>query len=129
MKYGDIQKIHEAGLITTDQRERIVAHYHLKEEGNKFLVIISFVGAVLVAAGLALLVAANWDAIPRGLKIFAGLALMLGACGGGWWLREARGKAIERPAKRQWLPTPIPLLARPDIGTEITIRKIEDAKS
>jgi uncharacterized membrane protein len=90
MKYGDIQKIHEAGLITTDQRERIVAHFHLKEEGNKFLVIISLVGAVLVAAGIVLLIAANWDAIPRGVKLAGGLALMLGAHAGGWWLREAR---------------------------------------
>jgi uncharacterized membrane protein len=46
---------------------------------------------VLVAAGIVLLISANWDEIPRGVKLAAGLALMLGAHGAGWWLREVRG--------------------------------------
>jgi uncharacterized membrane protein len=90
MKYSDVQKLREAGLITDEQRQRIVAHFGLKEDSNRFLVIISFVGAVLVAAGIALLIASNWDAIPRGVKLATGLALMLGAHGAGWWLREVR---------------------------------------
>ena len=91
MKTEDIQKIHAAGLITAEQRDRIIAHFDLKEETGKFLVIISFVGAVLIAAGIALLIAAHWNEIPRGVKIVAGLALMLGAHAGGWWLRESHG--------------------------------------
>jgi uncharacterized membrane protein len=91
MKSEDIEKIHGAGLITGDQRDRIIAHFGLKDEGSKFLVIISFVGAVLIASGITLLISAHWDAIPRGVKIAAGLALMLGAHGGGWWLREVQG--------------------------------------
>jgi uncharacterized membrane protein len=43
---------------------------------------------VLVAAGIVLLIASNWDEIPRGVKLAVGLALMLGAHGVGWWLRE-----------------------------------------
>jgi uncharacterized membrane protein len=87
MKTTDIQKIHAAGLITAEQRDKIIAHFGLKDEGGKFLVIVSFIGAVLVAAGIALLIAAHWDAIPRGVKLAAGLALMLGAHGAGWRLR------------------------------------------
>ena len=90
MKYDDIQKIHEAGLITGEQRDKILSHFNLKEEGSRFLVIVSFLGAVLVAAGVILLIAANWDDIPRGVKLAVGLALMLGAHGAGWWLRSAR---------------------------------------
>jgi len=90
MKYADIQKLQEAGLITNEQRQKIVEHFQLKEESNRFLVIISFVGAVLVVAGIVLLIAANWNEIPRGMKIAVGLLLMLGAHGGGWYLREAR---------------------------------------
>ena len=90
MKHTDIEKIHEAGLISAEQRDKIIAHFDLKDEGSKFLVIVSFIGAVLVAAGIALLIGAHWDEIPRGVKIAAGLALMLGAHGAGWWLREAR---------------------------------------
>ena len=90
MKTTDIEKIHEAGLITAEQRENIIAHFGLKEDGNRFLVIVSFIGAVLVAAGIALLIGAHWDEIPRGVKLFTGLALMLGAHGAGWWLRDVR---------------------------------------
>ena len=92
MKYSDIEKIQEAGLITAEQQRHIVEHFKLKEEGNQFLVIISFVGAVLVACGIILLIAANWGEIPRGVKIAVGLLLMLGAHGGGWYLREVNGK-------------------------------------
>src|SRR6266550_4167184 len=90
MKYADIQKLQEAGLITNEQRQKIVEHFQLKEESNRFLVIISFVGAVLVVAGIVLLIAANWNEIPRGMKIAVGWLLMLGAHGVGWYLREVR---------------------------------------
>lgn len=90
MKYADIQKIRDAGLITDEQQRQIVEHFKLKEDSNRFLAIISLVGAVLVAAGIVLLISANWDAIPRGVKLGVGLALMLGAHGAGWWLREVR---------------------------------------
>ena len=90
MKYGDIQQLRESGFITDEQQQKIVEHFKLKEDSNRFLVIISFVGAVLVAAGIVLLIAANWDDIPRGVKIAVGLALMLGTHLGGWWLREVR---------------------------------------
>ena len=91
MKYDDIQKIHDAGLITGEQRQKIIEHFNLKDDcGNNFLAIVSFIGAVLVAAGLALLIGAHWNEIPRGVKLFSGLALMLGAHGLGWWLRDIR---------------------------------------
>jgi len=90
MKHTDIEKIHDAGLISAGQRDKIIAHFNLKEDSNRFLVIVSFLGAVLVATGIILLIAANWADIPRGVKIAAGLALMLGAHGAGWWLRDAR---------------------------------------
>jgi uncharacterized membrane protein len=92
MKTTDIENIYEAGLITADQRDKIIAHFGLKDENAKFLVIISFIGAVMIAAGVALLISAHWNEIPRGVKIAAGLALMLGAHGGGWWLREVQQK-------------------------------------
>jgi uncharacterized membrane protein len=93
MKPSDIQKMHEAGLITDEQRQKIIEHFQLKEDGGgKFLAIVSLIGAVLIAAGITLLIAAHWNEIPRGVKIAAGLLLMLGFHAGGWWLREVRGK-------------------------------------
>lgn len=106
MKTTDIEKIHEAGLVTAEQRDQIIAHFGLKDESVKFLVIISFIGAVMIAAGVALLISAHWNDIPRGVKIAAGLALMLGAHGGGWWLRKGGGDASspESSATRASLP-------------------------
>lgn len=93
MKHADIQKIHEAGLITEEQRRNIVEHFHLSEEGGgKFLVIVSAIGGVLVTAGIILLISAHWNEIPRGVKIVVGMLLMLGTHGVGWWLREGSGK-------------------------------------
>ena len=92
MRYSDIEKIQRAGLITVEQQHQIVEHFKLKEEGSKFLTIISLVGAVLVACGVILLIAANWEEIPRGIKIAVGLLLMLGAHSGGWYLREVNGQ-------------------------------------
>ena len=92
MKHGDVQKLHEAGLITDEQRLKIIEHFQLKEEGGKFLAIVSLIGAVLIAAGITLLIAAHWNEIPRGVKIATGLLLLLGFHAGGWWLREVQGK-------------------------------------
>jgi uncharacterized membrane protein len=93
MKHSDIQRIHEAGLITDEQRQKIIERFQLKEDsGGNFLAIISIVGAVLIAAGIALLISAHWNEVPRGVKIAGGLALMLGFHAGGWWLREVQGK-------------------------------------
>jgi len=90
MKFADVQKLQDAGLISDEQCRKIVEHFKLKEDSNRFLVIISFAGAVLVAAGIVLLIAANWEEIPRGVKLGTGLILMLGAHAGGWWLREVK---------------------------------------
>src|SRR5437660_10642686 len=91
MKYSDIEKIEQAGLITAEQRQQIVAHFKLKEETSNTLMIFSFVGAILVVGGIMLLIGAHWDEIPRGIKIAVGLALMLGVHGAGWYLREVQG--------------------------------------
>src|SRR5690349_4049128 len=91
MKYSDIEKIQQAGLISTEQQRQIVEHFKLKEEPSKALTIFSFVGAVLVVCGIILLIGAHWDQIPRAIKITVGVALMLGAHGAGWYLREIQG--------------------------------------
>jgi uncharacterized membrane protein len=92
MKFADIQRLHEAGLITDDQRTRIVERFGLRENSNRFLVILSVVGALLVSLGLILLVASNWDGIPRLAKLAAGVAFLVGAHGAGAWLRGSEDR-------------------------------------
>lgn len=91
MKHSDILKLRDLGLITEEQQQKIITTLNLKEEGSKLLLILSTLGAVLIVAGIILLISANWDAIPRAVKIATGLLLMLAAWGGGWFLREIRG--------------------------------------
>ena len=91
MKHSDIIHLHELGLITEEQRQNILATLNLKEDGGKLLLVLSTIGALLIVGGIFLLISANWNAIPRGMKIAAGLLLMLSAWGGGWYLREGRG--------------------------------------
>ncbi len=81
MKVHEIKKLQEEGLITSEQGSRIIERLNLKEDDGRFLAILSGVGAILVAAGIILLVSAHWDEIPRGVKIASGILLMLGAHG------------------------------------------------
>lgn len=92
MKYADIQKLADDRLISEEQRQGIVARYGLKEDASPMLAIIVGIGATLGALGLILLMAANWSEIPRLVKLGAGFALLAGAYGGGWWLRERSGR-------------------------------------
>lgn len=87
MNLQDIQRLHADGFLAADARDRIIAHYKLQDAPNRFIAIITAIGGVLVAAGIILLISANWDAIPRGVKLTTGLALMLGSHATAWWTR------------------------------------------
>ncbi len=86
MKATDIRKIREAGFINEAQEHAIVEHFKLDREGNRFLAIVGIIGAILVSAGIILLIASNWNDIPRLVKLGVGLALLLGTHAGGWAL-------------------------------------------
>ena len=91
MKHADIQRIHDAGLISEEQRLRIIGHFGLQEDSSRFLAIMLGLGAVLASAGIVLMVASNWEQIPPMVKLASGLILMVGAYAGGWLLRDQRG--------------------------------------
>lgn len=88
MNLQDIQRLQADGFLAADQRDRIIAHYKLQDAPNRFIAIISAIGGLLVASGIILLISANWDAIPRAVKLLTGLALMLGSHAAGWWTRR-----------------------------------------
>ena len=92
MKHADIQRLHAAGLITDDQRRAILDHFHLQEDSPRFLAVVLFVGAILVSAGVILLISANWNEIPAFAKLGGGLLLQIGAYVAGAWLRDGSGR-------------------------------------
>jgi uncharacterized membrane protein len=89
MNPTDIRRIREAGLITVDQEQAIVAHFKLDHGGNRFLTIVGIIGAILVSAGIILLIASNWESVPRLVKVASGVLLLLLSHGLAAWLSKS----------------------------------------
>lgn len=83
----------DEGLIDADQRAAILDRYPESDGRGRQAAIISVLGAILVGVGAILFVAANWQEMPRLLRVGILLTSMLGAQGGAWYLREATGKS------------------------------------
>lgn len=78
-----------AGVISPEQAKRPHA-LHPESAGvaaSRFLTIISVLGAVLCAVGVALIISANWQDIHRWVKIATMGALLGGTYGAGYWLK------------------------------------------
>jgi uncharacterized membrane protein len=86
MKKHDIDRLLADALISTDQHGAIVARYALADTRGRLGGILAMIGAALVAAGIALLISANWESIPRLVKVAGVIALLVGAHAGGLWL-------------------------------------------
>jgi uncharacterized membrane protein len=76
----------EAGIITTETASKIEDYYQSKKGQSQNRVIIAFgiLGSILVGLGIILIIAHNWDELPRFTKsLFAFLPLLIGqaACG------------------------------------------------
>jgi uncharacterized membrane protein len=72
----------KAGLIDAEAAARIAAHEGRAEKRPYLLYAVSGLGALSVAIGLVSIVASNWDAIPKGIKLGLDLALLLGLAAG-----------------------------------------------
>jgi uncharacterized membrane protein len=82
------------GVVTAPQAEAILARY--PESGRWFqrpIAIFSILGGALVVLAVALVIAHNWQEIPRWAKLAGVLTLLLGAYAGGLVLR-ARGHGL-----------------------------------
>ncbi|MBL7952987.1 MAG: DUF2157 domain-containing protein [Flavobacteriales bacterium] len=55
------------GLITADQSDRIKARYAFSNEqsGSRMLLVFAILGSLLVGLGIILIIAHNWDDLPR----------------------------------------------------------------
>lgn len=89
MKTSDIDRIHAAGLITPEQRRAIIEHFELDQERNRLLQVLAILGGLLVSAGVILMIASNWDAIPTLVRLAAGWLLMLAVHAAGWKVSRA----------------------------------------
>lgn len=82
------------GLVSEEQAEAIRSRY--REQGatgrrNRVVQTLATIGAVVAGLGVVLFFAANWDGIPRPVRVLMLLVLVVGSYGGGFALRE-RGR-------------------------------------
>ena len=75
------------GIITEEQRARLAARSVGNEAPSRFVAIMSLIGGALVTAGLALVIAHNWDRLTDWTKIAGLIALMTGFYAGGFELK------------------------------------------
>lgn len=77
----DIQELLEAHIIGNETAEKIKDYYENKQtfSVNKLLIVFGIFGAVLVGLGIILIIAHNWDELPKMLKtLFAFIPLLAG---------------------------------------------------
>lgn len=75
-----------ANVISKEEADNIRIYYQQKKEGssNKLLIVFGILGAILVGLGIILVLAHNWDELPRGIKVvLAFVPLIIGqvVCG------------------------------------------------
>lgn len=87
-----LAKWQQAGLIDADTRARIEA-FERSNEKPMLLYALGGLGAITVAIGIVSIVAANWDAIDKGVKL--GADLLLGAL-------LAAGLYVSVTRERRW---------------------------
>ncbi|HKH63417.1 MAG TPA: DUF2157 domain-containing protein [Flavitalea sp.] len=77
----DLQELVNANILTQDTADKIQQYYRNKKErpDGRFSIVLGFLGALLVGSGIVLLVAHNWDEMPRTVQtVFAFLPLAIG---------------------------------------------------
>ena len=77
----DLQELVSANILTRDKADQIEQYYRDKKErpDARFNIVLGLLGALLVGSGIVLLVAHNWDEMPRTLQtVFAFVPLAIG---------------------------------------------------
>lgn len=89
-----IQKWLDEGTISKKQADKMLSD--IRSKGNRFIAIISIIGAVLIFVGFAWLIARNWHQIPDVLKVLILLTATLGAFASGVISREKKHEGVGR---------------------------------
>ncbi|TWH24408.1 MULTISPECIES: DUF2157 domain-containing protein [unclassified Aminobacter] len=84
---GDIERWAKAGLIDAATAEKLSFDVSQRHRGVSFGVVLATMAAALFAAAILLIVAANWEMIPRLVRVGLLFALMVFGYVGGAWLK------------------------------------------
>ena len=94
----DIPELLKAEVITQETADKIQEYYRSRSgsSAGKLFIVFGILGALLVGLGVILIIAHNWDQLPRATKtIFAFLPLLIGHVLGGFVL-------IKKPTSTAW---------------------------
>jgi len=75
----ELPELLKANVISEETAKRIADYYDAQPNPstNRLLIVFSILGGLLVSMGLVLIVAHNWDELPKGIKLMVGLLPML----------------------------------------------------
>lgn len=102
----DLDDLVRAGIISSDTAEQITRYYQSKKDssGNRFNTLLGILGALLVSAGIVLVVAHNWDDLGKGLKtFFAFLPMVIGQALCGYTLLRKKDSVLWRESSSVFL--------------------------
>ncbi|MCH8817667.1 MAG: DUF2157 domain-containing protein [Chloroflexi bacterium] len=88
----------ERGIITAEQALSIAANYDVpagvavgERTRGRLVTVLAIFGSLLVGLGVILFFAANWDGIPRAIRLALIVVGIPSIYGAGYWLRYMRG--------------------------------------
>src|SRR3712207_5275153 len=83
----------EEGLISPDQADAIRARYREEapqERRGRLAQVLGIVGSIALGLGVILLFAANWEGMPRVLRLAVLLLALVGTYAAGFYLSEVK---------------------------------------
>ncbi len=102
----EITELLNAGIITPEIAERINDYYDKKSgpSQNKIVIVFGILGALLVGLGIILILASNWDDLPRTIKtVIAFVPLLIGQFCCGYTLIKKEESVAWREASSTFL--------------------------
>src|SRR6187431_2280469 len=74
----DLPDLIKAEVITEETAEKIKSYYsHQYPPTNRLFIVFGILGALLVSMGIVLIIAHNWDILPKVIKLAIGLLPLL----------------------------------------------------
>ncbi|THV25327.1 DUF2157 domain-containing protein [Peteryoungia ipomoeae] len=89
----DLENWADRGFLDQAQAARLLADYDSRGGNFSLGGVLGLLAAVLLAAALLMLVAANWELIPRPARVI-GIFVLIWACNVAGWLAHKRGATL-----------------------------------
>jgi uncharacterized membrane protein len=121
----EVEQWRSQGLISAEQSQQLAERYEFaKLDGvarDRFVVVVLGIGSVLLGLGVLTFVAANWQVIPRELKLLLLLILFVGINATGFYLWNQPPSPERHESGRQRLGQGLLLLGALILGANLAL--------